>query len=36
WDRTTFLEQTCLKAGLPKHTFQNPRAEIYKFTVDRF
>lgn len=36
WDRTAFLEQTCLKAGLPKHTYQNPRAEIYKFTVDRF
>ncbi|MDD4052122.1 MAG: AmmeMemoRadiSam system protein B [candidate division Zixibacteria bacterium] len=36
WDRTAFLEQTCLKAGLPKHIYQNPRAEIYKFTVDRF
>ena len=36
WDRIAFLEQTCLKAGLPKHSYQNTRTQIYKFTVDKF
>jgi len=36
WDRTTFIEQTCLKAGLPKNIYKDKRAQIYKFTVDKF
>lgn len=36
WDGTTFLEQTCLKAGLPKNSYKDKRAEIYKFTADVF
>lgn len=34
WDRTTFLEQTCLKAGLPKNSYRDRMCEIYKFTAD--
>jgi AmmeMemoRadiSam system protein B/AmmeMemoRadiSam system protein A len=36
WDRTTFLEQTCLKAGLPKNSYKDKRAQIYRFAVDHF
>jgi len=36
WDRMTFLEQTCLKAGLPKNSYKDPHAEIYKFSADVF
>ncbi len=36
WNRTTFLEQTCLKAGLPKNSFKDKRAQVYKFSVDIF
>ena len=36
WDSTTFLEQTCLKAGLPKSSYKDKRAEIYRFTADVF
>lgn len=36
WDQMTFLEQTCLKAGLPKNSFKEKHAQIYKFTVDKF
>ncbi len=36
WDRTTFLEQTCLKAGLPKNIYKDKAAEIYRFTADVF
>lgn len=31
WDRTTFLEQTCQKAGLPPNAYKAPDAVIYKF-----
>ncbi len=31
WDTKTFLEQTCNKAGLPKNSYLNDTAEIYKF-----
>lgn len=31
WDRITFLEQTCLKAGLPANAYRAPDAIIYKF-----
>jgi len=36
WDKTTFLEQTCLKAGLPKNIYKDKNAEIYRFTADVF
>ncbi|MBN4072296.1 AmmeMemoRadiSam system protein B [bacterium AH-315-F03] len=28
------LEQVCLKATLPKNTFENPQAEVYRFAVE--
>jgi MEMO1 family protein len=31
WDRQTFLEQTCFKAGLPIDAYKDPDAIIYKF-----
>jgi AmmeMemoRadiSam system protein B/AmmeMemoRadiSam system protein A len=31
WDRTTFLEQTCHKAGLAPNAYMAPDAVIYKF-----
>lgn len=36
WDAPTFLEQTCLKAGLPKNSYKDKRAEVYSFTADVF
>jgi AmmeMemoRadiSam system protein A len=36
WDRRTFLEQTCLKAGLPKGCFREKNAQVYSFTVEKF
>lgn len=33
WDRTTFLQQTCLKAGLPTDAWQAPDADIYIFSA---
>jgi AmmeMemoRadiSam system protein B/AmmeMemoRadiSam system protein A len=36
WNKITFLEQTCLKAGLPKNTYKDKAAEIYRFTADIF
>jgi AmmeMemoRadiSam system protein A len=35
WDRATFLEQTCRKAGLPAHAWQNG-ATIEAFTAEIF
>lgn len=35
WDRETFLEQTCLKAGLPPDAWQRG-AEIQAFTAEVF
>jgi uncharacterized protein len=35
WDRTTFLEQTCLKAGLEKDAWKN-EADIYIFSAQVF
>jgi len=32
WDKQTFLQQTCLKAGLPTDAWQMPDAEIYIFS----
>ena len=36
WDVTEFLEQTCLKAGLPKNSYKNKSAEVYKFSAEVF
>ncbi|MEW6411225.1 MAG: AmmeMemoRadiSam system protein B [Candidatus Zixiibacteriota bacterium] len=36
WTRTEFLEQTCLKAGLPKNSYRDRHAEVYRFTADVF
>ncbi len=36
WDRDTFLEHTCLKAGLPSDTWKEKGVEIYIFSADIF
>ncbi len=36
WDRITFLEETCRKAGLPRHAWKERDAEIYFFSADIF
>lgn len=36
WNRVQFLEQTCLKAGLPKNSYKDKNAEVYTFTADVF
>jgi hypothetical protein len=36
WDRTTFLEQTCRKAGLPPGAWSDPATTIRVFTADVF
>ncbi len=36
WDVIEFLEQTCLKAGLPKNSYKDKNAEIYKFSAEIF
>ncbi|AEH44729.1 AMMECR1 domain protein [Thermodesulfatator indicus DSM 15286] len=36
WDRETFLDHTCLKAGLPPGCWQDPETEIYLFTAEIF
>ncbi|MDX2493555.1 MAG: AMMECR1 domain-containing protein, partial [Desulfuromusa sp.] len=36
WDRETFLQQTCVKAGLPENAWQLPEAEIYIFSGQIF
>ncbi|MGH8015026.1 MAG: AmmeMemoRadiSam system protein B [Candidatus Zixiibacteriota bacterium] len=36
WDVTQFLEQISLKAGLPKSSYKDKFAEIYKFTAEEF
>jgi len=33
WDRLTFLQQTCQKAGLPKDAWQEADADIYIFSA---
>jgi AmmeMemoRadiSam system protein B/AmmeMemoRadiSam system protein A len=32
WDRETFLEHTCWKAGLPDNAWKDPKTEIYIFS----
>jgi AmmeMemoRadiSam system protein A len=36
WNVTEFLEQTCLKAGLPKNSYKDKFAEIYRFAAEVF
>ena len=31
WDRITFLEQLCIKAGLPQGSWQDQNAELFCF-----
>lgn len=33
WERVTFLEHTCLKAGLPKDTWKDPACDIFLFSA---
>ncbi|MBN1409114.1 MAG: AmmeMemoRadiSam system protein A [Calditrichaceae bacterium] len=33
WDRETFLQHTCMKAGLPIDAWQDDETEIYKFSA---
>lgn len=33
WDRQTFLEQTCRKAGLPAQAWQEEHTEIFRFSA---
>lgn len=33
WDRRTFLEQTCRKAGLQKDAWKDPETDIFQFTA---
>jgi AmmeMemoRadiSam system protein A len=36
WDRTKFLEQTCLKSGLPESAWKDPRTIIHTFEAEVF
>jgi AmmeMemoRadiSam system protein B/AmmeMemoRadiSam system protein A len=36
WDRVTFLEETCRKAGLPKNAWREKGTEVYIFSADIF
>jgi AmmeMemoRadiSam system protein A len=36
WDRDTFLDQVCRKAGLPAGAFRHPDAQLSAFTSERF
>lgn len=36
WDKKTFLNQTCLKAGLPADAWQDGDADIYVFSAQIF
>ncbi|MBU3911455.1 MAG: AmmeMemoRadiSam system protein B [Candidatus Omnitrophica bacterium] len=36
WDRKTFLDQTCRKAGLSANAWQDPATEIYTFSAEVF
>jgi len=33
WDRKTFLEETCLKAGLPRQAWQDEATDIFAFSA---
>ncbi len=36
WDRLTFLQHTCIKAGLPGDAWKKPDTSIYVFSADIF
>lgn len=36
WGRTTFLEHTCFKAGIPKNAWKSKDTNIYIFSADIF
>lgn len=36
WDKITFLEETCHKAGLPANAWKDKETEIYTFSADIF
>jgi len=36
WDRETFLDQTCGKAGLPGETWRRPDVQLLAFTAEVF
>jgi AmmeMemoRadiSam system protein A len=36
WDRETFLKETCCKASLQPHAWQDKETEIYIFSADYF
>jgi len=36
WDRETFLDQTCLKAGLQPNAWRSPETSIEKFAAEVF
>ena len=36
WDRTTFLEQTCRKSGLPESAWRDPQTIIQTFEAEVF
>jgi AmmeMemoRadiSam system protein B/AmmeMemoRadiSam system protein A len=33
WNRATFLEEVCFKAGLPPRAWQDPAADLFRFTA---
>ena len=33
WDRQTFLEETCVKAGMPRDCWKDENTDIFKFTA---
>jgi len=33
WDRETFLQQTCRKAGLPSDAWKDPNTDLFSFTA---
>jgi AmmeMemoRadiSam system protein A len=36
WDRDTFLQQVCRKAGLPESSWQDEDAQLYRFSAEIF
>jgi len=36
WNRDTFIEETCLKAGLPRQAWKDQDTDIYMFTAQVF
>jgi AmmeMemoRadiSam system protein A len=36
WDRQTFLEHTCMKAGLPRDAWKDKKTRIYVFSAEIF